>query len=926
MYNDDFRDHSNSFNHYGTPHQGFTPHSGRYAYGSGDNPYQRDGSFLRDYQEAHAKGLSDRQFYEARGMTSTEFRSKLSVDRAGDRAWRISRARTLRAKGMSLEAIAKEIGVAGESTVRGLLKEGSKESAKRNFNIAAQLEKEVLEKGVIDVGKGVELEIGCSKEKLKAALKILQEKGYVVDNIRVEQLTNLGSKTTVQYLAKPGIEKRDIGKEPTMIKSINVYTPDGGDTFWTPERPANLDSKRVYVRYAEDGGTDRDGTIELRRGVEDLSLGGRGYAQVRIAVDGTHYMKGMAHYSSDIPDGYDAVYNSNKPRGSSKDKVFKQLKEDPDNPFGALIKARGQYHYEGKDGKLHLSPINIIKEEGDWDDYSKTLSSQFLAKQNTDLIKRQLKLTYDDNMAEYQSIKSLTNPAIKQKLLDTFAEQCDAAATDLKVISLPRQSTKVLLPVNTLKEDECYCPSLMDGERVALIRYPHGGIFEIPVLTVNNRNKRGQDIIGKTSSDAIGIRPEAAHQLSGADFDGDTAMVIPLSSRVKIDTKKGLDALKGFEPKDIYGAGVTTKTTYEVDKKTGKKKEVTHYYQYDKEFTPIDGNTQLEMGKISNLITDMTLLGAPEDKIARAVKHSMVVIDAEKHHLNYKQSEIDNNIRALKTEYQGGPNKGAATLISRAGAEVWTNERELASWKPDPKTGKWIYKETGRTYKDPKTGKEKVAQEKVARMELTDDARTLLSGTGNYKEALYADYANQMKALANQVRKESLSIKTVPTEPTAKKVYANEIESLTAKLKVAKMNAPKERQAQLIANQVARAKWKADPNLDKDHKKRIAQQELQKARAKVGANKKNVMVEITDREWDAIQAGAISTTMLKEILNNTDLDRVRQLATPRDEKGMTPGKEMRIRSYLASGNYTIAEIASAVGVSNSTVSRIKKEL
>ena len=52
------------------------------------------------------------------------------------------------------------------------------------------------------------------------------------------------------------------------------------------------------------------------------------------------------------------------------------------------------------------------------------------------------------------------------------------------------------------------------------------------------------------------------------------------------------------------------------------------------------------MGKISNLITDMTLLGASEDKLARAVRHSMVVIDDEKHHLDYKQSEKDNNIAA----------------------------------------------------------------------------------------------------------------------------------------------------------------------------------------------------------------------------------------------------------------------------------------
>ena len=83
---------------------------------------------------------------------------------------------------------------------------------------------------------------------------------------------------------------------------------------------------------------------------------------------------------------------------------------------------------------------------------------------------------------------------------------------------------------------------------------------------------------------------------------------------------------------------------------------------------------QTEMGKISNLITDMTLKGASDDEIERAVKHSMVVIDAVKHHLDYKQSYIDNNIDELKAIYQAKPtgrNGGASTLISRASSTVY---------------------------------------------------------------------------------------------------------------------------------------------------------------------------------------------------------------------------------------------------------------
>jgi hypothetical protein len=86
------------------------------------------------------------------------------------------------------------------------------------------------------------------------------------------------------------------------------------------------------------------------------------------------------------------------------------------------------------------------------------------------------------------------------------------------------------------------------------------------------------------------------------------------------------------------------------------------------------------MGKVTNLIADMTVRGANSDELARAVKHSMVVIDAEKHNLDYKASERQNGILALKKKYQGvnekGQLKGASTLITRATAREDVDRRK----------------------------------------------------------------------------------------------------------------------------------------------------------------------------------------------------------------------------------------------------------
>lgn len=890
-------------------HYGVKRRSGRYPWGSGDTPYQHSGDFLSRVQELKKQGLSEKDICKAMGLDSTtQLRVAYKVAKNERRRLDVDRAKSLKSDGLNDSEIGRKMGIA-ESSVRSLLNEGAEARMNQAETTANILKKELAKKRMIDVGVGVEREIGVNRTKLEEALYMLEAEGYNVYGVGIPQVNNPGKQTNVKVLCEKDVPYGYLYGHMGEIESFGDYhSTDGGKTFDKREYPSSINSDRVQIRYGDEGGTAKDGVIELRRGVQDLDLGKSHYAQVRILVDGTHYMKGMAMYSDDIPDGVDVIFNTNKQSGTPKTKVFKPITDDPDNPFGAYIKADGQSWYDAPDGTKKLSAINKLKEEGDWDTMSRTLSSQFLSKQPMKLIKKQLNLTYADAEDEFNEICSLTNPTVKKKLLLEFAGKCDSATVHLKAAALPRQETRVILPLTDMKENEVYAPYLNNGEKVALIRYPHGGTFEIPELTVNNKNPSAKRILGNVK-DAIGINAKVAERLSGADFDGDTVTVIPLSDKVNIKSTPPLRALKDFD----------AKTLYSTEGKTGvrlmKKSEV-----------------QKEMGTVSNLITDMTLQGAPEGEIARAVKHSMVVIDACKHKLDYKQSEKDNGIAELRMKYQpkydddgnviGGG--GASTLISKKKQDVRVPERQ-GSGVIDKETGKITYKESGRTYVDNK-GKVVPATTTVKLMNIIDDARTLSSGTDQENE--YADYANKMKALANKARKEYARPEKIEYSASAKATYQKEVTQLDAKLHVAETNIPRERKAQAVANSIVKAKIQANPELaDKANKKeltKIKQAAIYDARASVGASGKDTRIEITDKEWEAIQAGAISSTKLTRVLRFADPDAIRERAMPRTTSQLSTAKVNRISSMSQSG-YTIAEIANALGVSTSTVNKYISE-
>lgn len=882
-------------------HYGVKRRSGRYPWGSGDNPYQHGGDFLARVEELQRLGKTEKQIADELHLSTTDLRMQVRVAKHERRALQADRARSLREDGKTLDEIASILGYANDSSVRALLNENTAANKNKAQATAEILKKELAEKGAIDVGTGVERQLGVSTGVLQEALFILETEGYNRYGVGVPQVNDPKKRTITPVISVPEIDQREVYQNLDLVKSVGDYhSTDGGKSWDKREYPASIDSSRVKILYGDEGGALKDGVIEIRRGVADLDLGDSHYAQVRILVDGTHYLKGMAMYSDDMPDGADIVFNTNKHTGTPKMDVLKKIQDDPDNPFGALIKANGQSHYIDADGNEKLSAINKLKEEGDWDKMSKNLSSQFLSKQPIQLIKKQLDLTYADAADEFSEICSLNNPTVKRKLLLDFADECDSAAVHLKAAALPRQSTQVILPLNAMKETEIFAPNYRDGEKVVLIRYPHGGTFEIPELTVNNKNPTAVSVLGKNIRDAVGINPKVAERLSGADFDGDQVVVIPTGGRVKIQSTPALKDLKDFDPK----------TDYSTEGKTGVR------------LLAKGAATQRQMGEISNLITDMTLKGATEPEIARAVKHSMVVIDAAKHKLDYRQSEKDNGIAELKKKYQGfddetGHHGGASTLLSRRKQDVEVPERQ-GSGVIDPLTGKVVYKESGRTYVDPRTGKTLAATTKVKRILAVDDVRSMSSGT--LQEEAYADYANKMKDLANKARLEYKATPTLKRSASAAKAFEPEVNRLMAALKVAQLNAPLEREAQRIANARVKAKVQANNITDKDEISKIRRAAISDARNSTGASGKRTRITISDGEWTAIQSGAISDTTLSEILRYAEPKTVRERATPRRTTQLSDARISRIKAMANSG-HTNAEIAEALGISTSAVSK-----
>ena len=169
--------------HYGTPR-----HSGRYPWGSGEDPYQHNSDFLRTVSELKKQGLSEKDISTYCGYESiTKYRADLSRASNDKRSADQAMAIRLHEKGYSNVAGAEKIGIS-EATFRNYIKNTENRRTQINNEICESLKEQLKEKGCIDVGSGVENQLGISDQRRKNCLQMLEDDGYVISKFSIPQM------------------------------------------------------------------------------------------------------------------------------------------------------------------------------------------------------------------------------------------------------------------------------------------------------------------------------------------------------------------------------------------------------------------------------------------------------------------------------------------------------------------------------------------------------------------------------------------------------------------------------------------------------------------------------------------------------------------------------------------------------------------
>lgn len=119
----------------------------------------------------------------------------------------------------------------------------------------------------------------------------------------------------------------------------------------------NISADRILVSMD----SKKEGIIEIRPGVPELSLGDKRYSMVRVFIGvSKHFIKGMAVYSEEIPEGYDIVF-------------YTRLKSN------GTFAGYGQVERKRRTQK----PFEIIEAPGCWKEWTESLpklSSEFISR------------------------------------------------------------------------------------------------------------------------------------------------------------------------------------------------------------------------------------------------------------------------------------------------------------------------------------------------------------------------------------------------------------------------------------------------------------------------------------------------------------------------------------------------------------------
>jgi len=204
-------DNGSTLAHYGTPR-----HSGRYPWGSGEDPYQSATSFMAAYTELKKQNLTEAAIAKGLGFDSTsDLRARISISSNDIRADKTRTLQKLLDKGMSMSEATRQMGIP-ESSGRALMDPILQERSRRLRVTADILKKNVDEHGFVDVGKGTENHMGISDTQLKTAIAILKTEGYKMHYDQVAQ-AGTGLNTSFKVLTKDDVEWKEVHKAALLI-------------------------------------------------------------------------------------------------------------------------------------------------------------------------------------------------------------------------------------------------------------------------------------------------------------------------------------------------------------------------------------------------------------------------------------------------------------------------------------------------------------------------------------------------------------------------------------------------------------------------------------------------------------------------------------------------------------------------------------
>ena len=185
-------------------HYGVKRRSGRYPWGSGDNPYQHGGDFLSRVEELQRLGKSEKEIAQEIGLSTTDLRMQVRVAKHERRALQADRARSLRDDGKTLDEIASIMGFKNDSSVRALLNESTAENKNKARVTAEILKKEGIQITVVDMFTVKPLDEALVEKYAKATGAVVTAENHNKIGGLYSAVTEVLSKkcpTPVEYVA-----------------------------------------------------------------------------------------------------------------------------------------------------------------------------------------------------------------------------------------------------------------------------------------------------------------------------------------------------------------------------------------------------------------------------------------------------------------------------------------------------------------------------------------------------------------------------------------------------------------------------------------------------------------------------------------------------------------------------------------------------